>query len=87
VSYWLLKKLVLDPENVLARAKVAGPFIVFLMTLVVAFFTIYKGGKGIGLDDISPGAAVAVSCGIALLFGGLSIPMVKVAPGESAIEC
>ena len=76
----------LSSDNVLARAKVAGPFIVFLMTLVVSFFTIYKGGKGIGLDDISAGVAIAVSCGIAALFGGLSIPTVKWWMGRNTTE-
>ena len=47
LSYWTLKATVLNADNVLVRAKIAGPFIVFLMTLVVTFFTIYKGGKGV----------------------------------------
>jgi sodium-dependent phosphate transporter len=80
ISYYLLKKLVLSADDravVLARSKMAGPFIVFMMTLVVAFFTIYKGGKGIGLDDIGAGQAIGVSLGIAAFFGLASIPAVN----------
>lgn len=94
ITYWLLKKLVLSADDravVLARSKIAGPFIVFIMTLVVAFFTIYKGGKGIGLDDIPTGVAAGLALGIAAFFGAASIPVVKwwissAAPAGVALE-
>ena len=77
MTYWLLQRFVLSADDVLARAKVAAPCIVFLLGLVVSFFTIYKGGKGIGLDDIETGVAIIVSVGIALFLALVSVPVVK----------
>ena len=77
MTYWLLQRFVLSADDVLARAKVAAPCIVFLLGLVVSFFTIYKGGKGIGLDDIETGVAIIVSIGIALFLALVSVPVVK----------
>eukprot|EP00928_Gymnodinium_smaydae_P053446 TRINITY_DN37431_c0_g1_i1.p1 TRINITY_DN37431_c0_g1~~TRINITY_DN37431_c0_g1_i1.p1 ORF type:complete len:510 (-),score=92.25 TRINITY_DN37431_c0_g1_i1:457-1986(-) len=75
--YFLIKKFVLQAENSLRRAKIASPLIVFIMTMTVAMFTVYKGGKGVGLNKISPFLAVGVSFGISLLVAGASFPLMS----------
>eukprot|EP00928_Gymnodinium_smaydae_P000427 TRINITY_DN10168_c0_g1_i2.p1 TRINITY_DN10168_c0_g1~~TRINITY_DN10168_c0_g1_i2.p1 ORF type:complete len:553 (-),score=91.60 TRINITY_DN10168_c0_g1_i2:426-2084(-) len=75
--YVLIKKFVLQAENSLRRAKIVSPLLVFIMTLTVAMFTVYKGGKGIGLNKISPFLAVVVSIGISLLVAGASFPLMS----------
>jgi len=76
VMYGSLSALVLKHDDSLRRAKIAAPFLVFLMTFVLAMFTIYKGAKGIGLNKTHPAVAVGASFGISALAGGLSYPFV-----------
>jgi sodium-dependent phosphate transporter len=65
--YSLLYELVLKHRDSYRRAKLAAPVVVFFMTFVVALFTIYKGGKGVGLHKTTVPVALAVSFGIASL--------------------
>jgi len=46
------------------------------VTFVVALFTVYKGGKGLGLSKTSPEVAVAVSIALSLPFAAISFPFV-----------
>lgn len=75
--FLIVDRLILRHPNSLNRAKLAAPVFVFLVTLVVALFTIYKGGKGVGLHKTSPLIAISVSIAIALAFGIISYPFVS----------
>lgn len=75
ITYTITKSCVLAPENSLARAKVALPFMVFIMTFTVSLFTIYKGAKGIGLDETSPLTALLSSFGISIVVAAISYPV------------
>jgi len=75
ITYTITKSCVLMPENSLARAKVALPFMVFIMTFTVSLFTIYKGAKGIGLDETSPLTALLSSFGISIVVAAISYPV------------
>jgi len=77
VLYSTIRHFVLQHDDSFRRAKMATPILTFLMTFIVAMFTIYKGAKGIGLHKTSPGVAVGVSLLISLVAGGISIPFVK----------
>jgi phosphate/sulfate permease len=63
------------PENSLAHAKVALPFMVFIMTFTVSLFTIYKGAKGIGLHKTSPLVAFLSAFGISTVVAVISYPV------------
>jgi len=76
ISYLMLKNLVLKNEDSFRRAKIASPVFVFLLTFVVALFTIYKGAKGIGLDKTEPVIAFSVSFLIAIAAAGVSYPLI-----------
>jgi len=74
---WLsLYHLVLKHPNSLQRAKLAAPVLVFLVTFVVSLFTVYKGGKGLGLNKTTPEVAVGVSIAISLPLAAISYPFV-----------
>jgi phosphate/sulfate permease len=47
-----------------------------MISFVVALFTIYKGGKGLGLHKTSPAVAIGISAGVSVLLGLLSYPFV-----------
>lgn len=74
--YTILRIVVLQQENSLKRARLSAPFFVFLVTSVVALFTVYKGGKGLGLHKTSVAVALAISFGIALVAALISYPFV-----------
>ena len=48
ILYSIIRRFVLQHDDSLRRAKIAAPFLTFLMTFIVAMFTIYKGAKGLG---------------------------------------
>lgn len=77
ILYGSIQYFVLRHDDSLRRAKIATPILIFLMTFIVAMFTIYKGAKGIGLHKTDPGVAVGISVGISVLAGALSHPFVK----------
>jgi len=76
ILYTIIDRTVLRHTDSLRRAKVAAPIFVFLVTLVVALFTVYKGGKGVGLHKTSPEVAVGVSIGIAAVSAMTAYPFV-----------
>jgi len=76
VTYLTIIHLVLKHEDSFRRTKVLAPVLVFLMVFIVGLFTIYKGGKGLGLNETSAEVAVGISAGIALVLAGISIPVV-----------
>eukprot|EP00811_Abedinium_folium_P000589 NODE_1053_length_2630_cov_28.610068.p1 GENE.NODE_1053_length_2630_cov_28.610068~~NODE_1053_length_2630_cov_28.610068.p1 ORF type:complete len:530 (-),score=75.69 NODE_1053_length_2630_cov_28.610068:1041-2444(-) len=73
-SYMLLKRLVLAHDDSLRRARFAAPVLVFVMAFTVAMFTIYKGAKGIGLDETAPSVAIGISFLIGAIAAGVSFP-------------
>jgi phosphate/sulfate permease len=75
ITYTITKYCVLMPENSLAHAKVALPFMVFIMTFTVSLFTIYKGAKGIGLHKTSPLVAFLSAFGISTVVAVISYPV------------
>jgi len=75
--YSTIRHFVLKHDDSFRRAMIATPIMTFLMTFIVAMFTIYKGAKGIGLDKTGAGVAVGVSAAISLLAAGISIPYIK----------
>jgi len=77
ILYTIIDRLVLSHPDSLRRAKMAAPIFVFLVTLVVALFTIYKGGKGVGLHKTSAEVAIGVSIGIALVCAIVAYPFVS----------
>lgn len=77
VLYVMLRRLVLQHPDSLRRAQLAAPICVFFVTFVVALFTIYKGGKGLGLHKTSVEVAVLSSGVIACVFAAISYPFVR----------
>jgi len=74
---WIcLHHLVLKHADSLQRTKIAAPVLVFLVTFVVALFTVYKGGKGLGLNKTTPAIAIGVSIGISLPLAVAAYPFV-----------
>ena len=65
--FYLTRLTVLRRENSFDKAYISLPIFVGLTLLLNSFFIIYKGGKGIGLDDISEIMALLISLGIAIL--------------------
>ena len=61
-------------ENSFDKAYVLFLILVGLTLVLNSFFIIYKGGKGIGLDDISELNAMLISLGIGLISGLMIIP-------------
>ena len=70
--YYITRLTILRRDNSFDKAYVSLPIFVGLTLLLNSFFIIYKGGKGIGLDDISAETSILISLGISL-FSSLSI--------------
>ena len=70
--FYVTRSLVLRNKNSFERSYKTFPVFVGVTLMLNSFFIIYKGGKGIGLDDISVPLALLISCG-AGAFSGLSI--------------
>ena len=62
--FFITRLTVLRRENSFNKSYVLLPVLVGLTLLLNSFFIIYKGGKGIGLDDISESTAIFISIGI-----------------------
>jgi len=75
--YSAIRFFVLRHEDSFRRAKIASPILVFLMTFILAMFTIYKGAKGVGLHKTDPGVAVGSSIAISAVAAALSMLFVK----------
>lgn len=75
----LLQKYVLDTSKYsenkcFARAIKVAPFLMFVTAFVISLFVIYKGAKGVGLDDTELEVAIGASVGIGFVVAVLSIP-------------
>jgi len=77
IVFLAVHHLVLKHSNSCHRARLAAPVFVFMVTFIVALFTIYKGGKGLGLHKTSFAVAIGISAAIGILFAAISYPFVK----------
>jgi len=75
--YMIIKKCVLQHPDSMRRAKLATPIFVFIVTFVVALFTIYKGGKGLGLHKTTIGMALGMSAAISAVAALAAYPFVS----------
>ena len=74
--YAITRLAVLRHSDSFKRALYAFPVIVGITVMINAFFIIYKGGKGIGTDDLPSWAVFTMSIGIGLVSGLIMIPVV-----------
>ena len=74
--FFMTRLSVLRRENSFDKTYVLLPVLVGLTLLLNSFFIIYKGGKGIGLDDISETTAILISSGIGVSSGLAIIPFI-----------
>jgi sodium-dependent phosphate transporter len=70
--FFMTRLTVLRRENSFNKSYILLPVLVGLTLLLNSFFIIYKGGKGIGLDDLSESTSILISSGIGI-FSGLAI--------------
>jgi sodium-dependent phosphate transporter len=75
--YMIIKKCVLAHPDSMRRAKLSAPIFVFIVTFVVALFTIYKGGKGLGLHKTTLGMAIGLSAAVSLVAALAAYPFVS----------
>ena len=74
--FYLTRTTVLRKENSFDKSYRTFPIFVGLTIALNTFFIIYKGGKGIGLDDLSAGGSFVIASGAGLLTGSLIIPFI-----------
>lgn len=74
--FFITRLTVLRRENSFNKSYVLLPLLVGITLLLNSFFIIYKGGKGIGLDDISESTAILISLGIGLVSGLAIVPFI-----------
>ena len=74
--FFITRLTVLRRENSFNKSYVLLPILVGLTLLLNSFFIIYKGGKGIGLDDISESTAILISLGIGIASGLAIVPFI-----------
>ncbi|CAM9428248.1 unnamed protein product [Ectocarpus fasciculatus] len=74
--FFAVRALVLRSEHSLDRAMVVFPVLVTVTIAVNVFFIVYKGAKGLDLDDTSVGTAFAWAFGLGVGIGLLMIPTV-----------
>ena len=74
--FLLLDYLFFEDKNSFDKTYVLLPVLVGLTLLLNSFFIIYKGGKGIGLDDISESTAILISAGIGIVSGLAIVPFI-----------
>ena len=76
--FFMTRLTVLRRQNSFDKSFVLLPVLVGFTLLLNSFFIIYKGGKGIGLDDISESTALIISISIGMLSGLLIIPFIPI---------
>ncbi|CAM9951823.1 unnamed protein product [Scytosiphon promiscuus] len=76
VLYLVVRTFVLRSEHSLSRSLIAFPLLVTATIAVNVFFIVYKGAKGLDLDDTSLSMAFAWALGLGFGVGLLMIPTV-----------
>jgi len=74
--FYMTRFFVLRHKNSYKRTFIAMPIFVGLTLTLNAFFIIYKGAKGLGLDKTPVGIAVGAAIGTGVLSGILIIPFI-----------
>ena len=74
--FYSTRALVLRKENSFDKSYWSIPIFVSMTIMLNTFFIIYKGGKGIGLDDLPALNAVIISLMAGTFSGGIIIPFI-----------
>jgi len=74
--FFITRLTVLRRNNSFYKSYILLPILIGITLLLNSFFIIYKGGKGIGLDEISELTAFLISLGIGLISGLSIIPFI-----------
>ena len=74
--FYSTRALVLRRENSFDKSYWSIPIFVSMTIMLNTFFIIYKGGKGIGLDDLSALNAVLIALMAGTFSGGIIIPFI-----------
>ena len=74
--FYSTRALVLRRENSFDKSYWSIPIFVSMTIMLNTFFIIYKGGKGIGLDDLSALNAVIIALMAGTFSGGIIIPFI-----------
>ena len=74
--FYSTRALVLRRENSFDKSYWSIPIFVSMTIMLNTFFIIYKGGKGIGLDDLSALNAVLIALIAGTFSGGIIIPFI-----------
>ena len=74
--FYMTRFTVLRKENSFNHSYKTFPIFVGLTIALNTFFIIYKGGKGIGLDDLSAGGSLVIASGTGLITGSAIIPFI-----------
>mmetsp|Transcript_129887 Transcript_129887/g.296105 ORF Transcript_129887/g.296105 Transcript_129887/m.296105 type:complete len:518 (-) Transcript_129887:138-1691(-) len=78
ILYLFVRTFILRSENSYTRAFIFYPFLLASAITLYTFFTIYKGAKGLDLDETPLSVATGVSFGIGFGLGLLSIPCMPI---------
>lgn len=74
--FYLTRYFVLRKEDSFDKAYWSIPILIALTMTMNSFFIIYKGGKGIGLDDLSTEISLLISISVGLISGSSIIPFI-----------
>jgi len=74
--FYMTRLTVLRRENSFNNSYKTFPIFVGLTITMNTFFIIYKGGKGIGLDDLSSGTTLLIAVGSGIASGSFIIPFI-----------
>lgn len=75
--FTVVKHAVLKAPFESERILIAYPGLVFVTLMINSFFIIYKGAKGLSLDEINVGTALGYSTGISTLGAIASVPVIR----------
>ena len=74
--FYITRALVLRRSNSFEKSYILMPVFVGITLLLNSFFIIYKGGKGIGLNDLSIVTSLSISCGLGLFSSLVIVPFI-----------
>ena len=82
IIFYSTRALVLRRENSFDKSYWSIPIFVSMTIMLNTFFIIYKGGKGIGLDDLSAVNSVLIALMAGTFSGGIIIPFIPKMKGR-----
>ena len=74
--FYMTRLFVLRKENSFEKSYIFIPILVGLTLFLNSLFIIYKGGQGIGLDDLSAGTSLLISFSLGLISSICIIPFI-----------